>query len=183
MRRGFKAEAERKAGTAREMAGLGLDDALDARVLAAHHGLAVRSADTLVAVEKLEALERLQPGAFSACTFDLPRGKVIVVNPLASQERVQSDIAHEVSHVLLQHRVKTVERVGDFSFFACDPEEEQEANWLAGCLLLPRPLLVRAFRRGWTSEDIAREFNVSLQMANFRARVTGVLRQTGNGMK
>lgn len=177
MRRGFKAEAERRAETARQELGLGMDDALDARELAAAHGISVRSADTLVDIGRLEHLETVQPGAFSACTFDLPRGKVIVTNPLSSPQRTQSDIAHEVSHVLLEHEVRTVEKVGDFSFFSCDPDEEQEANWLAGCLLLPRPLLIRHLRRGQSVDDIAKDFNVSLEMAAYRVRATGALRQ------
>lgn len=177
MRRGFKALAERKAAAARERLGLSLEAPLNAAALADVHGIAVRSADSLVDIERLKQLEAVQPGSFSACTFDLPRGKVIVVNPLSTPQRTQSDIAHEVSHVLLEHQVRTVERVGDFSFFSCDPEEEQEANWLAGCLLLPRPLLVKNLRLGRTIEDIARNFNVSVEMATFRVRATGALRQ------
>jgi Zn-dependent peptidase ImmA (M78 family) len=177
MRRGFKALAERKAAAARERLGISLEAPLDSAALADVHGIAVRSADSLVGIERLEQLEAIQPGSFSACTFDLPRGKVIVVNPLSTPQRTQSDIAHEVSHILLEHQVRTVERVGDFSFFSCDSEEEQEANWLAGCLLLPRPLLVKNLRQGRTIEDIARNFNVSVEMAAFRVRATGALRQ------
>lgn len=129
MRRGFKALAERKAAAAREKLGISLEAPLDSAALADVHGIAVRSADSLVSIERLEQLEAIQPGCFSACTFDLPRGKVIVVNPLSTPQRTQSDIAHEVSHALLEHQVRTVERVGDFSFFSCDSEEEQEANW------------------------------------------------------
>lgn len=177
MRRGFKALAERKAAAAREKLGISLHAPLNSAALADVHGIAVKSAASLVDIKRLEQLEAVQPGSFSACTFDLPRGKVIVVNPLSTPQRTQSDIAHEVSHVLLEHQVRTVERVGDFSFFSCDSEEEQEANWLAGCLLLPRPLLVNSLRQGRTIEDIARSFNVSVEMATFRVRATGALRQ------
>jgi hypothetical protein len=43
----------------------------------------------------------------------------------------QSDIAHEVAHVLLNHELASVEKIGKLNFFTCDPDEEQEANWLA----------------------------------------------------
>src|SRR5207245_8775387 len=43
------------------------------------------------------------------------------------------------------------------SFFTCDPDEEQEANWLAGCLLLPRDLLVRSLRSGLDAVAIRSE--------------------------
>ena len=119
----------------------------------------------------------MQPGAFSACTFRIKGESVIVYNPLATAGRTQSDIAHEAAHLLLEHEVKTVKTIGELSFFTCDPDEEQEANWLAGCLLLPRPLLLSAARRGLNEEAIAERYNVSEQMAGYRLRSTGVARQ------
>jgi Zn-dependent peptidase ImmA (M78 family) len=77
----------------------------------------------------------------------------------------------------LGHAVKQVQRIGELSFFTCDPDEEQEANWQAGCLLLPRSLLVLAVRRGMDANDIAQNYEVSTQMAQYRIRTTGVLRQ------
>ena len=77
----------------------------------------------------------------------------------------------------MSHSVKDVEQLGGLSFFTCDPDEEQEATWLAGCLLLPRELLLRSLRRGMNAEAIAAANEVSLQMANFRLRTTGVQRQ------
>lgn len=177
MRRGFKAEAERLATQARADAGIGPRDVLDVSRLANHLGASVRSADELTSLSKLEKLEQIQPGAFSAATFDLGDRIVIVTNPLAEEERRRSDVSHEVGHLLLNHQVKEVERLGTMSFFTCDPEEEQEATWLAGCLLLPRDLLLRAVRSGMDASAIAAANTVSTQMANFRIRTTGVQRQ------
>lgn len=177
MRRGFKAEAERIADRVRNEMGLQRTDALDAVALARHVGADVRCADELTSLAKLEALEELQPGSFSACTFNVGSRHVIVFSPLASPGRRQSDLAHEVSHVVLNHAVKEVEQVGALSFFTCDPDEEQEANWLAGCLLLPRSLLLAAVKRGMDSAAIAEEYGTSVQMASFRLRTTGVTRQ------
>ena len=179
MRRGFKAEAERIAETARTEMGRRPSDQVDAVDLAHHVGATVRSADELTSREKLETLEEIQPGAFSACTFTIGDQHVIVYNPLASAGRTQSDVAHEVSHIMLEHDMKTVETIGGLSFFTCDAEEEQEANWLAGCLLLPRRLLYLAARRGLGAPQIAETYNVSEQMASYRLRTTGVLRQLG----
>jgi Zn-dependent peptidase ImmA (M78 family) len=177
VRRGYKAEAERIASRVRKEMGLASDDPLDAKALAEHVGATVRCADELTDISKLHALEDLQPGAFSACTFTINDRHVIVYSPLASPGRTQSDIAHEVSHILLGHDVKTVETIGELSFFTCDPDEEQEANWLAGCLLLPRPLLLHAAARGDDPTSIAADCCVSEQMATFRLRTTGVASQ------
>ena len=179
MRRGFKAEAERQAETVRTEMGKRPSDHVDALEFARHVGATVRRADELTSPEKLQTLEEIQPGAFSACTFTIGDQHIIVYNPIASAGRTQSDIAHEVAHIMRKHEMKTVETVAGLTFFTCDAEEEQEANWLAGCLLLPRRLLYLAARRGLRAPDIAEQYNVSEQMAAFRLRTTGVLRQLG----
>ena len=177
MQRGFKARAERLAEETRRDMGLSPTDGIDASALANHAGADVHAADELTNRDKLEALEALQPSAFSACTFRVRGRRTIVYNPLASDPRQQSDIAHEVAHMLLGHELQTVQQLDGVSFFSCDPDEEQEANWLAGCLLLPRPLLLRAAQHGLDPVDIAQEHGVSRQMAEFRLRATGVSRQ------
>jgi Zn-dependent peptidase ImmA (M78 family) len=177
MRRGFKAEAERLAAQVRTEMGLGAYKPMDIMALARQVGAQLRTADELTSLTKLEELEALQPGAFSACTFDLGTRKVIVVSPLATDERRRSDASHEASHLLLVHGVREVEQLSGLSFFTCDPDEEQEANWLAGCLLLPRDLLVRSLKNGLDAAAIAEANTVSIQMANFRLRATGVERQ------
>lgn len=177
MRRGFKAEAERLATRVRAEMGKSQTEGLDAVELAVHVGAEVRRADELTSLAKLEELEELQPGAFSACTFTIGERHVVVYSPLASAGRTQSDIAHEVAHLLLGHEIAAVRTIGELTFFTCDPDEEQEANWLAGCLLLPRALVLKAARRGMDSEAIAESFNVSVPMAEFRLRTTGVVRQ------
>jgi len=177
VRRGFKAEAERLAEKVRREMRKRASDPLDAVELARHVGAEVRSADQLTSRRKLETLDELQPGAFSACTFTIGDRHIVVYNPLSSEGRTQSDIAHEVAHILLEHEVKTVETIGGLSFFTCDAEEEQEANWLAGCLLLPRRLLYAAAKEGLDSHAIADTYKVSEPMAAFRLRTTGVTRQ------
>jgi Zn-dependent peptidase ImmA (M78 family) len=177
MRRGFKAEAERLAADLRKEMGKRSSEHVDAADYARHAGAEVRCADELTSLAKLEHLDELQPGAFSACTFSIGGRHIVVYSPLASPGRTQSDIAHEVAHLLLKHSVKSVETIGGVSFFTCDADEEQEANWLAGCLLLPRPLLFRAAKRGMDATAMAEACNVSETMAVFRLRTTGVERQ------
>jgi Zn-dependent peptidase ImmA (M78 family) len=177
MRRGFKAEAERLATQVRTEMQLGAYKPMDIKALARHVGAELRTAEELTSLSKLEELEALQPGAFSACTFDLGTRKIIVVSPLATEERRRSDACHEASHLLLGHKVREIEQLGGLSFFTCDPDEEQEASWLAGCLLLPRDLITRSLRNGLDAAAIAEANTVSIQMANFRIRATGAERQ------
>ena len=183
MRRGFKAEAERLATRLRMELGLPANARMDVRQLAQHLGVDVRSADELVPLSELKKLDELQPQCFSAATIHLPNGKVVAVtNPLNEPiARRDSDLAHELAHLILGHQPSQVDRIGDLTFFDCDPEQEEEANWLAGCLLLPRPLLLAAVKRGLTVEQIAEENSVSIQMARFRLNTSGVYFQVKHG--
>jgi hypothetical protein len=181
MRRGFKAEAERLAARLRHELGLAAGAVIDLERLAGHIGVETCRADKLVQRASLELLEELQPGCFSAATFHLPDGRIVAVtNPVASSlPRLVSDLAHELSHVILKHEIRQVHRVAGFTFFDCDPEQEEEANWLAGCLLLPRPLLLVAARQGLSAAELAEKYGVSVSMARFRLNTSGVYFQTG----
>jgi Zn-dependent peptidase ImmA (M78 family) len=61
----------------------------------------------------------------------------------------------------------------------CDVEQEEEADWLGGCLLLPRELLLKAARKEMTPADIAATYETSESMARFRLNASGVLVQLG----
>jgi Zn-dependent peptidase ImmA (M78 family) len=179
VRRGFKAEAERLAERARTDLGLRPHDQLGIRQLAKHLNVEVIPADYLVDRARLEELERIQPGAFSAATFHLPDGRTVAVyNPCNDDPgRTNSDLGHELAHILLDHDVREIQQLAGHTFITCNPEQEEEATWLAGCLLLPRPLLLREAYAGTSSEAIAAEYQVSQHMARFRLNTSGVLLQ------
>jgi len=176
--RGFKAEAERIIEDIRNDLGLAEDEQIDPLRLAEHLGIEVRSADELVDMRALRELESLHPGAFSACTFrPAPERTVIVYSPLNSVARRNSDLSHELAHIILRHELTRLERLGELSYFVCDASQEEEAAWLSSCLLLPRKLLLADLRRGLTAPQIARRRRVSESMVTYRINVTGVTRQ------
>jgi Zn-dependent peptidase ImmA (M78 family) len=180
MRRGFKTQAENLATGMRER--LGCTDEEPAPLERVADGLGVRivPADQLIDRRRLEDLQTLQPDAFSAATFRRPDGsRVIVFNPLHPEGRERSNIAHEIAHIALDHKVRTIEQVGELKFLTCDLEQEEEADWLGGCLLLPRPLLLKAAFRGLGAEEIAQKYRTSEHMARFRLNASGVLVQVG----
>jgi IrrE N-terminal-like domain len=119
---------------------MGLDprDQADIRQLAKHINVDVIPGDRLVDHARLEELERTQPGAFSAATFHLPGGRTIAVyNPCSDPGRTNSDIGHEIAHILLDHDVREIQQIAGHTFITCNPDQEEEATWLAGCLLPP----------------------------------------------
>jgi Zn-dependent peptidase ImmA (M78 family) len=177
LRRGFLAEAEREAKRIRAELGFGPGEPVDVSQIAKHLGIRVIAADELIDAARLHDLERVQAFAFSACTFDIDGTKVIVVNPLRTPARRASDIAHELAHLLLAHQLDEIRSVGGVPFRTCRPDQEEEATNLGGTLLLPRPLLLSAVRRGLDDQAIAAQYDVTTEMARFRVNRTGVRRQ------
>ena len=178
LRRGFKSEAERIARRVRVDLGLNAADPVAPKLIAELLGIEVRAGDELLPRERFQELEDIQPDAFSACTLRPSLDRVVVVhNPLSPKTRQKSDVAHELAHMLLDHELSRVQRLGDITFLSCDPVQEEEAAWLSGCLLLPRALLLADVSRGAGAEEIARKHGVSERMAQYRLDVTGVVRQ------
>ncbi|MCA1672029.1 MAG: ImmA/IrrE family metallo-endopeptidase [Actinobacteria bacterium] len=194
MRRGFKAAADRHASDLRTAIGCTGYESIDLTRLARHLKVAVIGVDKILgSIDPLRVLHEEQPGAFSAATLILLGRTVVAYNPLdldgryispseAKEEgRTRSNVAHEFSHLVLGHDVREVQKIAEHSFFTCNAEQETEANWLAGCLLLPRPLLVKAAGRGDTDSDVAHANNVTEQMAAFRMNTSGARMQAARG--
>jgi Zn-dependent peptidase ImmA (M78 family) len=177
LRRGFLAEAERKAEQIRKDLDLSPASAIAIEDVARLLNVQVVPADELIDIDRLHELERIQTFAFSACTFDIADKKVIVYNPLRTRDRTQSDIAHELSHMMLDHQLSEIRVVAGVPFRSCQPDQEEEATSLGGTLLLPRPLLLNAVRRGLDETEIAHYYGVTVEMARYRLNKTGVVRQ------
>ena len=184
LRRGFKSEAERIAQRVRSELNIGAAEMVTPGVLADLLGVEVRSGDDLIPRKRFVELDQIQKGAFSACTFRPSEDRVVVVyNPLSSERRRTSDLAHELAHILLNHDLSRIEKLGAVTFVACDATQEEEAAWLSGCLLLPRALLLREVRQGLNASSIAEKCGVSETLAKYRINVTGVARQNAAGKK
>lgn len=190
MRRGFKAAADRHAADLREAIGCSENEPINLPRLARYLKIAVLAADKVLGnLEPLQILHEEQAGAFSAATFVLPGRTVVVYNSLdldgryitpsdaKTDGRTRSNVAHEFSHLVLGHEVREVQKIAGHSFFTCNTEQEAEANWLAGCILLPRQLLLAAAYRNDTDEEIANNYHVTKQMAAFRMNASGARMQ------
>ena len=175
--RGFKAEAERIAKKLRADAGVAQTAPLDLRSVAKSLEVRIVSAKKLVPIESLEEIERIQAYAFSACTFEINELHVIVYNPIRTRPRRRSDIAHELAHIILKHDLTEIQYLNEVPFRTCRPDQEHEATALGGTLLLPRTALLDEARGGATVDQVAKKYDVTKQMAQFRWNATGVERQ------
>ncbi|WP_397334040.1 ImmA/IrrE family metallo-endopeptidase [Paenibacillus macerans] len=55
--------------------------------------------------------------------------------------------------------------------------KEDAADWLVGSLHLPRVALLHLLKKGMKKENIADQFQVSMELLQYRINMTGVLRQ------
>jgi len=176
--RGFKSWAERTATSLRGELGLGPSDLLRPSDLATYLETMLwtpRDVPNLPA-EVLDQLMQKDPWGWSAVSIIQDGAAVIIYNPRHSPGRQSSDIAHELAHQILGHEPARLIMSHDGSFVmrSYDQKDEDEANWLAWALLLPRDGLVTCKRRKLAAEEIADQFGVTETLVNFRLRMTGV---------
>ena len=177
-RRGFKAWCERVALEKRTELRLRAIDPLPAERLAEVIGVQIWTPAQIPGVppECLKTLLHDDPESWSAITLRFPGADLIIVNSAHSKARQASNLMHELAHLLLGHRPSRVDvsEDGPLLLRTHDQSQEEEANWLSGCLLLPRPCLLSILRNGGATRESAERFGVSLDMLTYRLRVTGV---------
>ena len=165
-RHGFKAEAERIALELRAELNLGADGPLDPGALAKHLCVPIRTLRDLASVARDDVRHFLGRGrsAFSAATIYVSRFKrLIITNPAHATTRQMSSLCHELSHIALDHEAEAPLNVGGGR--AWNGTQEKEADWLAGCLLIPNDAAHAAARAGRTDEEVAATFGVSRALA------------------
>lgn len=186
LRRGFKAEAERLSLEIRGELGLRVQDRLDPWVLAEHYGLPVVSLEDLVASGADPASIRHFINGdgrsdFSAATVFRGHARLIIANPAHSLGRRANSIVHEVSHVVLEHEPGEILGLGGCRVW--NPAAEEEADWLAATLLLPRDAALMVARRGADPAAAADHFGVSLALLEWRLNHTGARSQVARELR
>lgn len=176
--RGFKTWCETAAVQQRRVLGLKPIDPLDPRVLARHLGIVVWSPRDIPGItsDTLRTLLHDDPDSWSAVTLRVGTQHLILLNSAHSGGRPASDLAHELSHLLLGHVPARVDVTQDglLMLNTFDRDQEEEAAWLAGCLLLPRQALMFIRRQRLNLRDAAARYGVSQDMLTYRLRITGV---------
>jgi Zn-dependent peptidase ImmA (M78 family) len=177
-RRGFKTWSERASLRVREKLKLTPVSPLDPFQLAELLGVPVTSPNNLAELGE-DIRQRLvndHRDCWSAITVTDGSGHLIVTNPAHARTRLHSNLAHEIAHIILGHEPSMMFMSLDSgtALRTHNEDQEEEANWLAGCLLLPRDALIFIRRRAMSDEDASSEYGVSVAMLRFRFNVTGV---------
>jgi hypothetical protein len=167
----------------RDFAGLRADDEpLDPFELAMFAKLAVIDFDQIegLSEETKEHLLGTGSDAWSGgtCSRPLPNGwRLVILNPRHGRARNNATLMEEVCHVFLGHkanRLSIVAKNKEGKTVARDyNEEDEEAAYSVGAAaLVPYSGLRKLLRRGKTSIEIARHFNVSRELVEFRLKIS-----------
>ena len=179
---GFKAKAERLAKEYRALLNIHPCAPMCAFKLANH--LQVPIYDVKEIVTEPNGLEIFSGRSgteceWSALTMTTEKGNTIIIhNSFHSSARQQSNVMHEIAHILCKHELTEPET--DFTipmgmrFF--DELQEEEAKCLGATLQLASPCLLWAKKRKMNNEEIATYYNASLEMVNYRMNTTGIAR-------
>lgn len=168
----------------REFAGLrSPHQRLDPFKLAQYANLLVADFETVKPLLSNQALNQLLGGgkdAWSggACSQPLPDGrKLIILNPTHGKNRQNATLMEEICHVFLGHKPSRLafKEDGEGSGIKArdyNAEIEEQAYSVGAAALVPYSALQELVREGRTSRQIARHFEVSFQLVEYRIKVS-----------
>jgi len=181
-KRGFKKWSDDKTVEIRKELGLFAYSPLCAFDLCNHLEIPIFEPNQIkgLSKEKLDILLNSGGSHWSAATIPVDNEKYIIIhNPNHSDARQQSNLMHELAHILCNHKTSDDKIDLGLSGFLRNHNEEQEneAEWFGACLQLPRPVLLWALKQNMSEKEIAMYYNASMEMVKYRINITGVKRQ------
>ena len=167
----------------REFAGLTRDDQrLDPFELARYAKLLVITFDQIVGLSGDTIRHLLGEGkdmwSGGAASHKLPDGrKLIILNPTHGKNRHNATLMEEISHVFLGHKpsrlaIKNKNKEGTAIARDYNADIEEEAYSTGAAALIPYTALKRFVLEGTTAAQIARHFNVSRALVEYRIKIS-----------
>lgn len=153
-------------------------DPLPAHLLSQHLKVQILSPMQIPDVdEQLIQCLLAEDAGWSALAMPLPLESIkhlIIYNPTHAATRHESDVMHELAHVLLGHQpIRFRQLVGGLFMREYRPVDEKAAEYLGGCLQITARGLDWAIQRSMTQREAAEHFGASLPMVRFRCNMTG----------
>lgn len=181
MQRGFKSRCENLALQVRSDLRLNRVAPLPPESLAEHLGVQLWKPQDVCGLSR-EALQQLKRDgdSWSAVTVTFDGIEVVIYNNQHARNRQSSDITHELSHIILDHKpieMMLFSKDLDIVLRDYDEDAEEEATWLAGCLLLPRDALFHIKKHAIDDQTAKDTYHVSPALLHFRMNTTGVEKQ------
>jgi Zn-dependent peptidase ImmA (M78 family) len=169
----FRRRAEMLATAERTELGLTPTCRLDPRLLAERHGIRVVELSALPGVteEERALLMKRDSKDLSALLVGEKGQAVMIVNDAHTPARQANSMCHEVAHLLLGHSAGPI--VDEAGVRVYPERQEDEANWLAGALLVPVKGL-RMLHPKNTRPQIEENFGVSAELLRWRCNKHGM---------
>ena len=179
LKRGFKAEAERLAKQYREELNIHPCAPLCAFKLTEHLQVPIWKATEFIKTSREIDLLSKDCGWSALTLITKASNRIIIYNPFHSQGRQQSDVMHELAHVICKHERDQKEYDFEIPFGMREFNEvqEEEAKCLGSTLQLATPCLLWANKKDMSKEQIAEHFNASRDMVNYRMNTTGIAKR------
>ncbi|MCA1815643.1 MAG: ImmA/IrrE family metallo-endopeptidase [Acidobacteria bacterium] len=158
------------------------DDPLDPFALAHYAKLLVIDFDQIEGLSE-EAREHLlgvgtNSWSGGTCSRPLPNGwRVVILNPRHGRARNNATLMEEVCHVFLGHKANRLSivaqnRQGKTVARDYNEADEEAAYSVGAAALVPFAGLRKLVREGRNSNEIARHFNVSRELVEYRLKVS-----------
>lgn len=179
--RGFKTWCENYSTNKRIELGLPASGPLETLALAKDLGVRIWKPKDVPGLcqSSLDILLRndgVTQSCWSAVTLVVGAKVLVILNSSHSLARQASDLTHELAHRIRGHEAQEVDVTKDGLMLlkSYAKEHEDEADWLSGCLLLPRAALVEIRKSGLNDADAATRYGVSQKMLAYRMSMTGM---------
>jgi Zn-dependent peptidase ImmA (M78 family) len=176
VKRGFKSAAEQIAQEIRAELDLGPSERLNALSLAKHLAIPVFTIGQIAALTSANTFSHyfavMDSECFSAVTVFCGYKRFIIHNENHHPNRQASNLTHELSHTLLEHRPTPFQGRDGRRYW--NSEVEAEATWLGAALLVPRSGALAMVKGRRTIAEIASHYGVSESLCVWRIRQSGV---------
>lgn len=188
-RRGFKKDAEAQSIAIRQKLGITPYKFCPARQVAHLYGVSISPAQCLEGLvetilsdefpDKNLVAEQMAwllgpNGNFSAIVAVIKEHKMVLYNAAHSPARQESDIMHELAHIICQHPGDCLQLNADIGLRRFDVTHEEEAKWLGATLQIPDQGLFTHVKAGLSNQAIAEIYGASLEMVTFRRQTLGI---------
>jgi Zn-dependent peptidase ImmA (M78 family) len=114
---------------------------------------------------------RADGSALSGALIPNGSGVVILENDAQPLTRRRTTMCHELAHVVLEHKFGV--SLSDERKCGLGGDQEAEADWLSGEMLIPNDGAFRLARANATDEEAADAYDVSLAVARWRMNHSG----------
>jgi Zn-dependent peptidase ImmA (M78 family) len=171
VRRGFKTEAKHLALELRAEIGLDAHTPFNPYAFAAEYGILVVQLSNLDGPARDHFL-KADGSALSGALIPIGTGVAILENDAQPLTRRRTTMCHELAHVVLEHEFG-VSLSADERKCGLRGDQEDEADWLSGEMLIPYDGAFRLARANATDQQAADLFDVSLPVARWRMNHSG----------